>query len=50
MAKEKFGVKCEKHGMMDSKKGWRVVFVSRPITKKQRLHGGCPVCKVLGVT
>lgn len=50
MAKEKYGVKCIKHGQMDSKKGWNIVFVSKPLNKKQRLHGGCPMCKALGIT
>ena len=50
MAAEKFGVSCNKHGMQDSKKGYKIVFVSRPTTKKKRRDGGCPMCKSEGHT
>lgn len=48
MAAEKFGVACAKHGMTDTKRGYKISFVSRPTTKKQRRDGGCPMCRSEG--
>ena len=50
MAAEKFGVACAKHGMTDTKRGYKITYVARPTTKKQRRDGGCPACKGEGRT
>ena len=45
MSKIKYSVLCEKHGILDKMTNMRNVTTNKPITKKQRLHGGCPYCK-----
>jgi hypothetical protein len=50
MAATRYGVACAKHGMTDTKRGYKISFVPRPSTKKQRKDGGCPSCKKEGYT
>ena len=44
-----YEVSCKKHGRflnkMDENLGNRHVSVGRPMTRKQRYNGGCPMCK-----
>ena len=45
MAGTRYAVKCDKHGMLDSKRGWKTYNMPVPKSKKQRFLMGCPVCR-----
>ena len=43
-----YSVHCKVHGIHNKDTNTYNVSVSRPLTKKERLHGGCPHCKKAG--